>query len=85
LTWNTVPFYDDDLGISPVAPCPMYTAMVKSADGGRTWQNIRYNFNSLVTSPSLVRYAAWAPDPSHSKLWLGTREHGVFVLTNIAN
>jgi photosystem II stability/assembly factor-like uncharacterized protein len=71
---------DDDFAISPVAPCPVYMTMQRSVDGGQTWQDIRYNFDSLVAKPADVWFSAWAADPWNNIVWAGTREHGLFYL-----
>jgi hypothetical protein len=80
LTWHTVPFYDDDLGISPLFPCPIFTAMQRSRDNGLTWENISFNFYNLMPDPENVRFTSWAPDPWTNTLWVGTRDHGLFYI-----
>ena len=83
LTWNIVPLTDDDLGISPLSPCPIFTAMHRSMDNGLTWQDISMNFYTLMPDPENVRFTTWAPDPWNNILWVGTREHGLYYLGGV--
>ncbi|OGO12134.1 MAG: hypothetical protein A2Y53_02095 [Chloroflexi bacterium RBG_16_47_49] len=83
LSWNIVPFFDDDIGISVNTPCLIYTAMHRSIDSGFSWQDISYNFYALIPNPEDVRFTSWAPDPWNDVLWVGTREHGLYSIKGV--
>ena len=85
LTWATIALSDDDIGISPLSPCPIFSDMFSSRDGGLTWQSIAFNFNEIVSDPTAVVYSVWAPDPWNNVLWLGTRDHGMFFMQGIVS
>jgi hypothetical protein len=78
-TWQIVPLIDDDVGISPVPPCPIYADMHRSLDGGDTWQDITLNFTDLIAGDKAY-FTSWAPDPWRNVLWVGTRYNGLFFL-----
>jgi photosystem II stability/assembly factor-like uncharacterized protein len=78
-TWHIVPLIDDDVGISPVPPCPIYADMHRSLDGGDTWQDITLNFADLIADDEAY-FTSWAPDPWRNVLWIGTRYNGLFFL-----
>jgi len=82
-TWVTLPLIDDDLFISPVAPCPIFSDMQRSLDNGATWKNLFADLSTLIPDPANLRYSAWAADPWSNVLWLGTRDHGVFYLDGV--
>lgn len=83
MSWNTLPMIDDDLTISPISPCPIYSDMVRSLDNGETWESIIGDMYSLIPDVENLRYSAWAADPWSNILWLGTRYHGVFYLEGV--
>lgn len=79
-TWVSLPLVDDDLVVSPVPPCPIYSDMRRSLDNGLTWKSLIADFYSFIPDPENLRFSAWAADPWSDVLWLGTRYHGVFYL-----
>lgn len=82
-SWYSIPLTDDDISISPVAPCPIYTALHRSLDHGASWEDISYNFYSLIPPNEEVIFSAWATDPWNNLLWMGTRDYGVFYIRGI--
>ena len=82
-TWVTLPLSDDDLFISPVSPCPIYSDIQRSLDNGVTWKNLSADLYLLIPDPVNLRYSAWVADPWSNVLWLGTRYHGVFYMNGV--
>jgi len=83
ITWDSAPLTDDDIEISPQTPCPTFTALHRNLNQGLGWEDISYNFYSLIQPGEVVRFSSWAADPINDILWLGTREHGIYFIRGV--
>jgi hypothetical protein len=82
-TWESEPLVDDAIDISPLSPCPIYTAMHRNLNDGSGWEDISYNFYDFFDPEEQVRFSVWAADPVNDILWVGTREHGIYFIHGV--